>query len=312
MNKTLTALATISVLLAPTAFAETKTFDADAFTRIQVKGVMDVVHTTGPQTKVTVETETGDFSDALILNEGDTLVVTREIAEKKRSWFSWGGNSTSISRDGKTVKVNGKKVPRYTVYVTGPDLEEVRVSQSSSFDSKTISADDFEASVSSSGTMKLAGVAGATRLSASSSGELFAKDLKSETVRISASSSGEATATVTGTGENVVDASSSGEATVYSTGAGSFTVEASSGGDAKLSGACASIDVSASSGADVEADDLRCASAKVRASSGADVDVYSNGMADGRASSGADVEFTGNPTQKDISKSSGGSVSFSD
>jgi hypothetical protein len=312
MNKTLTALATISILLAPTAFAETKTFPADSFSGIQVKGVMDVVYTTGPQTKVVVETATGDFSDALIENDGDTLVVTREIAEKKRSWFSWGGTSTKISRDGKTVKINGKVVPRYTVYVTGPNLEEVKVSQSSSFDSKTIDADDFTASVSSSGTIKLAGVAGDSRLSASSSGELFAKDLKSATVRISASSSGEATATATGTGKNVVDASSSGEATVYSTGAGDFTVEASSGGDAKLSGACASIDVSASSGADVEAEDLRCASAKVSASSGADVDVYASGMADGRASSGADVEFAGNPAQKEISKSSGGSVNFSD
>lgn len=310
MNKTLTALAAISMLLAPTAFAETKTFDADAFSRIQVKGVMNVVHTTGPETKVTVETDTGDFSDARIENEGDTLVVTREILKKKRSWFSWGGNSTNISNDGKTIKINGKRVPRYTVYVTGPDLEDVQVSQSSSFESKTINADDFEASVSSSGTMKLGGTAGASRLSASSSGELMAKDLKSGTLRISASSSGEATGTVTGTGENSVDASSSGEATVYSTGAGSFAVDASSGGEAELSGACKSVNISASSGSSVDADELRCESAKVSASSGADVEVYATGTADGRASSGADVEFAGNPSQKESSKSSGGSVSF--
>lgn len=312
MNKTLTAIATISMLLAPAAFAETKTFNADSFSRIEVKGVMDVVHTTGPETKVTVQSDTGDFSDALIENDGDTLIVSREIVEKKRGWFFSGGNSTSISNDGKIIKINGKRVPRYTVYVTGPKLEDVQVSQSSSFDSKTINAGDFKASVSSSGTAKLAGTAGAARLSASSSGDLFAKDLKSETLRISASSSGDATATVTGKGDNVVDASSSGDVIVYSTGAGNFTVEASSGSDVTLSGACRNIDVTASSGSDVEAEKLLCESAKVSASSGADVDVYATGMAEGRASSGADVEFAGRPAQKESSKSSGGSVRFSD
>lgn len=310
MTKTLTALAAISALLAPAAFAETKAFNTDSFTRIEVKGVMSVVHTTGPETKVTVETDSGDFSDAIIMNEGDTLVITRESADKKSSWFSWG-NSTSVSKDGKTVKVNGKRVPHYTVYVTGPDLESVQVSQSSSFDSKTINAGEFAASASSSATVNLAGTSGETRLSASSSGELFARDLKAQTLRISASSSGEATGTVTGTGENAADASSSGEATVFSTGAGAFAVEASSGGDVELSGACRSVDISASSGADVDAEDLRCETAKVRASSGADVDVYSSAAADGRASSGADVTFAGSPAQKDSSKSSGGNVSFS-
>ncbi|MEQ9505703.1 MAG: DUF2807 domain-containing protein [Hyphomonas sp.] len=309
MTKTLTALATIAILLAPTALAETKTFPADDFNRIEVKGVMNVVYKTGPETKVVVETASGDFSDALILSEGDTLVVTREIVDKKRSWFSWG-NSTNISRDGKTIKINGKKVPYYMVHVTGPDLEAVQVSQSSTFDSKTINAEDFSASASSSASIKLAGNSGATRLSASSSAEIHAKDLNAETLSLSASSSGEATGTVTGTGENSVDASSSGEATVYSKGAGTFNVDASSGGDANLSGACERIEISASSGADVDADELRCVTAKVNASSGADVDVYSNGMADGRASSGADIEFAGSPTQKESSKSSGGSVSF--
>ncbi len=310
MKRTLTALATISILLAPAAFAEKKTFDVDAFNRIEVKGVMNVVYKTGPETRVVVDSPSGDFSDALIQNEGDTLVVTREIVDKKRSWFSWG-NSTNISKDGKTIKINGKRVPYYTVEVTGPDLEGVQVSQSSTFDSKTINAGKFDASASSSARVKLAGNAGAVKLSASSSAELDAKDLNAETLDLSASSSGEATGTVTGTGENSVNASSAGDATVYSRGAGSFKVDASSGGEVNLSGACNSIEISASSGADVEADDLRCASAKVSASSGADVDVYASVSADGRASSGGDVSFAGNPGQRDSSKSSGGSVSFS-
>ena len=310
MIKTLTALATITLLLAPGALAEGKAFNAGAFSDIKVNGVMDVIYTPAAQVKVTVETPTGDFSDALIENDGDTLVVSRvSLKKKKNRFFSWGG-STNISKDGETVKVNGKRVPRYTVHVSGPELDGIRVSQSSSFTSSKIDSDDLEVSVSSSGHAELAGVSGETRLSASSSGEIEAKGLETKTLRISASSSGEATATVTGTGETVVDASSSGEATVFSKGAATFTVEASSGGSVELSGACKSIDVSASSGATVEADDLRCGSAQAGASSGGDVDVYSTGLAEGKASSGGSVKFTGSPSQQNSKESSGGSVRF--
>jgi len=309
MKKTLTALTAISVLLAPAALAESKAFSAKPFSKIEVKGVMDVVYKDGAETKVTVETPSGDFSDALIMNEGDTLVVTRESLQKKRSFFSWGG-STDISHDGDTIKVNGKRVPRYTVYVTGPDLESVQVSQSSTFDGKAIDAGDLAVSASSSSKAKLAGTSGETHLSASSSGEVYAKELKAKVLDISASSSGEATGTVTGTGETMIDASSSGEATVYSTSAASFNVNASSGGSVELSGACSSIEVSASSGAEVDGDDLHCKSANASASSGAEVDLHATDYAKGHASSGGDVSFSGAAGEQKMSESSGGSVRF--
>jgi hypothetical protein len=309
MNKTLTALATISLLLAPTALAESKSFEAKPFSSIEVKGAMDVVFSTAPQTQVTVETPGGDFSDAKIVFDGDTLIVTRNSLKTKRTWAFWG-TTLDVSKDGETIKVNGKRVPRYTVHVSGPDLEEVRASQSSRFTSDNIDADDFSASASSSAYVKLAGVSGDTGLSASSSGELKAADLQARTLRISASSSGEATGTVTGTGETVVDASSSGEATVFSKAAALFTVDVSSGGSAELSGACKSADLSASSGASIEADALRCESVTAGASSGGDIEAYATGPASGRASSGGSVEFSGNPSEQDSSESSGGSVRF--
>lgn len=310
MKKTLTALATITLLLAPGALAEGKTFEAGAFSNIKVTGVMDVVYTPAPQVKVTVETPGGDFSDALIETAGDTLVVTRNsLKKKKNKFFSWGG-TVNVSKDNETVKVNGKRVPRYTVFVSGPDLEGVQVSQSSSFKSTKIDSPDLNVSASSSGQVELAGVSGETRLSASSSGEINAKGLNAKILRVSVSSSGEASGTVTGTGETVVEASSSGEATVYSEAAATFTVDASSGGSAELSGACKSIEISASSGASVEADALRCEAAEVEVSSGADVEAYSTGLADGSASSGGAVEFSGKPSAQNSKESSGGSVRF--
>ncbi len=312
MNKTLTALATISLLLAPAALAEGKSYTADDFSRIKVTAAMNVIYTASPQTSVVVEASNGDYSDAKIENDGDTLVVTRESIDKKRNFFSWGGNSLSVSNDGKTVKVNGKKMPVYTVYVTGPELDGVKASQSSRFESQTIDAGTFEAGASSSATVILAGSADAATLSASSSGELKAAKFAVGTVNVSASSSGDAEVLVNGTGKTSVSASSSGQVKLRSTAAASFDVSASSGADVEMSGSCTTMSVSASSGADVEADELRCTNVTVSASSGADVDAFATGSATARASSGADISIAGKPSVQDGSKSSGGSVSFSD
>ena len=310
MKKTLTALATICAFVAPAAFAESKTYKVDDFSKIEVDGAMHVIFKTGAQTSVVVETASGDFSDAKIESEGDALHVSRESLDSSSGWFNFGNRSVNISDNGKIVKVNGKKVPYYTVYVTGPDLEAVKVAQSSRFESQTIDADDFEARASSSAEVTLAGVAANAQLSASSSGELDASGLKATILSASASSSGELDATVTGTGETNIDASSSGEVDVKSLKAAQFVVDSSSGASAKLSGACSTIKVSASSGAEVEAGELRCATATASASSGAEVEIFASQSASARASSGGDISFAGNPAQQDVSKSSGGSVSF--
>ena len=311
MKKTLTALATIAILAAPAALADSKTYKVGSFDSIEVDGAMKVIYKAGAETSVVVETPGGDFSDAKITRSGDTMKVSRESLGKSSSWFSWGGRSVNVSEDGKTVKVNGKKVPAYTVYVTGPELVSVTAAQSSRFESQTIDASSFSASASSSSDVVIAGTAKSAELSASSSGDLKASGLRAGILDASASSSGELEATVTGNGESKISVSSSGDAKVTSSAPGSFKVNASSGGTAGFSGACNSISVNASSGADVEADELRCATATANASSGADVDLHATELANGNASSGADISFSGAAKEQEMSKSSGGSVSFS-
>ncbi len=312
MIKTFTALATIALLLAPAALAEGKSYSTNDFSRIRVEAAMNVVFKSGPQTSVVVEASNGDYSDAKIETDGDTLIVTRESIDKKRGLFSWRGSSLSVTDDGKTVKVNGKKMPVYTVYVTGPELDGVKASQSSRFESATLDAAAFDASVSSSATMILAGRAQTATLSASSSGDLKAAQFAVGALNVSASSSGDADVFVNGTGKTSVSASSSGEVNLRSAAAAIFDVSASSGANVEMKGTCSTMSVSASSGADVEADELRCVDVTISASSGADVDAYATGTATARASSGGDVSISGKPGVQDGSKSSGGSVSFSD
>lgn len=309
MKRTLTALATVALLSASAALAESKTFEAKPFSRIDVEGAMFVTYKSGPETRVVVETPGGDFSDAKISNDGDTLIVSRESLDDKGGWFSWR-RSIDVSDDGKTIKVNGKKKPVYNVTVTGPDLEGVKASQSSRFTSQSINAADFEASASSSADISLAGTASRASLKASSSGEVKAASLKAASATLDASSSGEVEALVTGAGSSELSASSAGEISLVSQGAGSFEVNASSGGNVSLSGPCTTVTAEASSGAEVDAAELRCVSATGQASSGGEVDLYASESAKGSASSGGDVTFRGAPKTQDVSKSSGGSVEF--
>ncbi len=310
MKKTLPALAAIAVLAAPFAMAEGKSYKVDAFDAIEVDGAMNVIHTTGSPTSVVVLTPSGDYSDARITRSGDTLKVSRESLGQKAGWLSWGRRSVSVSDDGKSVKVNGKKKPAYTVYVTSPELMSVRAAQSSRFESPTIRTDRFSASVSSGSDIRISGVAGSADLSASSSGELDASGLKAGSVDADASSSGGLKAAVTGPGESRILASSSGDVILTSSGEGRFVVSATSGADVELSGACRTVSVTASSGAGVDARELHCVDATANASSGAGVDLFATGAASGNASSGADVSFRGGPKEQTVSRSGGGSVSF--
>lgn len=308
MLKTLTATAIAALITAPLAFAGTKNIDVGSFDVIEARGAMNVIYTAGPTPSVVIETDGNDFSDADISVDGDTLVITR-VSLQKRGLFGGSGN-LKVSDGGRTVRVNGKVVPSYTVRVTSPDLSGIKVAQSSTGDASGINAASFEARASSSAKLKLAGKAQSAEMSASSSADIEAKNFEAGSLEVSASSSGDVEALVTGTGKVEISASSSGEVSLRSTQAATFNVNASSGADVELAGACASIEISASSGADVDASKLQCRAATVTASSGADVEAFASVSADGTASSGADISFDGAPAEQKVKKSSGGDVTF--
>ena len=308
MLKTITATAIIALMAAPLALAGTKSLDLKGFDQIEAKGAMNVIYTAGPNTSVVIETDGNDFSDAKVSVDGDTLVITR-VSLDKRGFFG-GSASLRVSDDGKTVRVNGKKVPHYVVRVTSPNLAGIKVSRSSTGKASGIDADTFEARASSSGDLTLEGRATSAKIEASSSGDLDAAGFEAVSLNASASSSGDVSALMAGTDLAKVSASSSGKVTLRSLNAAKFEMDVSSGGEVEAAGACASVDVSASSGADVDASELKCETATVNASSGADVEAFASVSASGNASSGADISFGGSPAQQQVNTSSGGDVTF--
>lgn len=308
MLKMLTATALVAIATSPLAYAGTKTVDAGDFTQIEAKAAMNVIYTAGPERSVQIETDGDDFSDADVSVDGDTLVITR-VSAGKRSWLG-GGANMRVSDDGKTIRVNGKKVPYYTVRVTSPDLKGIKMAQSATGEASGIKATNFTAQASSSAELKLSGSATRAEINASSSGEIDASQFAAGSLDINASSSGEIEAMAAGTEQTDVSASSSGGVSLRSVEAASFKVNASSGAEIELSGLCNSVDISASSGADVNAGDLKCQTATANASSGGDIEAFASGSAIGSASSGGDVSFEGAPKETDSKESSGGSVSF--
>ena len=87
-----------------------------------------------------------------------------------------------------------------------------------------------------------------------------------------------------------------------------LTCSSSSGSDIDLKGVCDKIDASSSSGSDINAEDLKAKHVIADSSSGSDISIHASESIKADASSGADIEYSGNPKDKDIEKSSGGSV----
>lgn len=82
----------------------------------------------------------------------------------------------------------------------------------------------------------------------------------------------------------------------------------SSGSDIVLKGKAISLQVDASSGGDINATNFQTKKCTASVSSGSHIEVYVTEQLDANASSGGDIEYSGNPAQKEIHKSSGGGI----
>jgi len=89
-----------------------------------------------------------------------------------------------------------------------------------------------------------------------------------------------------------------------------LNVDGSSGGNLKLSGSAESFEVEGSSGTNIKAKDLQAKTCNAGASSGANLKVNATEKISAQASSGGNIKVMGNPKERSVQKSSGGSVEF--
>ncbi len=88
-----------------------------------------------------------------------------------------------------------------------------------------------------------------------------------------------------------------------------LTCKSSSGAEVEISGNSLKFDANANSGAEIDAEDLKSVNVTAKASSGAEITIIAQKSIDASASSGGHIKYKGNPTEKNISKSSGGGIS---
>ncbi|MCK3683762.1 head GIN domain-containing protein [Maribellus sp. YY47] len=90
--------------------------------------------------------------------------------------------------------------------------------------------------------------------------------------------------------------------------ADAVNASASAGSNIFLEGKANSLNATASSGSNIKAGDLNCKQGELKVSSGANVWAATSKSLTAKASSGGNIFYAGEPSETDISKSSGGNV----
>jgi len=89
-----------------------------------------------------------------------------------------------------------------------------------------------------------------------------------------------------------------------------LSVEGTSGAEIELSGSAEKLDVEGSSGVQIKMSSLQSKICNAGVSSGAGLKIAVSDKIVAKASSGGNIKVTGNPSERDVEKSSGGDVSF--
>ena len=317
---------------------QSKTYNLSEFTGVYASAAVDVELTQDETFSVVAYTESGDFSGLELRVEDGVLIATRpeEIwkGENTSSWrrfFSVGSNGKNISVkrvDGqRVIKINGERVPTYTVRATAPSIDRLGASSSSIVTAKGIKTPDLSIKATSSGDINAKVAGGDVSVDASTSSDVVVSgtyeklDIKASTsgdvilsgtcdnLNAKASTSGDVKASDLTAQQSDLRASTSGNIRAKVSG-GNVSVDAGTSGDVILSGTCDNLDAKAGTSGKVKANNLSCQHGNLRASSGADINVTLTETVSAHASSGGDIVVRGGAKPVKVKESSGGDVSI--
>ena len=236
---------------------QSKTYNLSGFTGVYASAAVDVELTQGDAFSVVAYTESGDFSGLELRVEDGVLIATRpeEIWKDKNtsSWqrfFGIGSDDKNISikrvNGQRVIKINGERVPTYTVRVTAPGIDRLDASSSSIVTAKGIKTSDLSIKAASSGDINAEVAGGDVSVNASTSGDVVVSGTY-EKLDIKASTSGDVVASGTCDKLNA-KASTSGDVKASDLTAQQSDLRASTSGNirAKVSGGNVSVDASTS------------------------------------------------------------------
>ncbi|WP_262692968.1 head GIN domain-containing protein [Kordiimonas aestuarii] len=171
---------------------KTETREVSTFTRIQVKGGIELDLTAGKDQKVTIEAYEGDMRDIKTYVRGDTLVIDLDDDDDD--------NNMSFHSEDVNVTISMKM------------LEELEVLGAVDADLRGIDSKELTIDIKGAADLEAEGTCGSLRLEIKGAGDVDTEELRCEDVEVS----------VRGVGEAKVFASESVDANV--SGIGSITV----------------------------------------------------------------------------------------
>lgn len=222
--------AAASLALALPASADTKSYDIDSFSTLDVSAGVTVIFEAGETRSLVAENTKGDFDNLIVENRGDTLVISRKgsgfFSKRNRQNYTITVSGPAVSAidasSGATLKASG---------IIGQSVD-LQASSGATLAATNIEAGDISLKVSSGAEMDAYGTCTSASISASSGASLEADELACANVEASASSGASVRAHAT----NRADASASSGASVKLVGgATDITSDRSSGGSVTVS-----------------------------------------------------------------------------
>jgi len=209
-------LSALALLLLPaSAQAAERSYAIGSFERVRVEGPFEVRLTTGQSPRARADGDARAVQDIDVRVEGTTLIVRAGIN-------GWGEQPVAAHQAAPTVTVSTPMLRSATVIgggrlaISGPLKGQriaLAVTGSGTIDAGAIEADQFDAAVIGSGSMKLAGRSAKVRLAASGTGGIDATALSAADLTLLLDGPGRMTATAHSTAN--VTATGLGSVTVY-------------------------------------------------------------------------------------------------
>lgn len=160
----------------------------DTFTKIRIKGAIELYLVAGQDQKVTVETAENRMEDVETYVRGDTLIIDMDMNDHDRYW--------------RNVDVE--------VSISMQMLEGVEVMGAVDADIKGVDSDKLEIEIKGAAELEIAGKCGELQLDVKGAGDISARDLKCEDVSVDVKGAGNAEVFAT----NSVDADVAGVASI--------------------------------------------------------------------------------------------------
>ncbi len=145
--------------------------DVSGFTRIQVKGAIDLELTAGKEFSVHIKSRADRLEDVITEVDGDTLIIDMDDKGRRSFW-----NNTNVE-----------------VTITMPELRELEVLGAVDGELHDIKSDELSIDIRGAAEVEVEGTCGTLTLDVKGAGDIDADDLKCENVEVDVKGAGSAT-----------------------------------------------------------------------------------------------------------------------